>query len=167
MPYLRNEKIAPGEYHQPTDNKHNFEWSFKPIGILIELLTGFAIFDKRNPICSNRTFSILIHRSLMLLVTILSLVFSYKHAVDTGNMSLSISLGNLVQTINWLVYFSLIPFIFFYLSFTNHWNVLWECFGKIEDNFKSDKNLENQNLFFKCRRVSLLGYLIVIWVNIN
>lgn len=159
-------RLSSSERQRPSNNQHNFEWSFRPIGILIELMTGFQMFYKKNSMSEKQAslLSTLIHRSLMLLVAVIHFIFSYRHQVNSGNLSIT-RLGNMISAICFFSYSLLIPLIFFTFSFNNDWNLLWKCFEEIEKQFNLVKNLNIQKIITRCRRVSFLVYFIILEVK--
>ena len=128
-----------------------FQWSYKPLGWMIQILTGVQLSS------NSIQWIMLIYGCLMIVSNIGANVFWWIDMMDDlNNMTSTDLLRETVEYVTSTVYYLGVPSIFFITSLTQCWKDLWIDLELIQREFSL-----GVSFFRQCRKWVFSGLLIL------
>lgn len=136
--------------------KVSFQSIFKPLTILIQLLTGVTAFS----FVSNKIWKwvLILYR----FVAVSAVIYDrYVDMVETTipSMKKRVKFVHGIYLINNFLYYGIIPVIFFFMSFTKRWEHLWSFIEELAQKLSFDSSSRR-----KIKTTVLFGFLILLMV---
>ena len=136
--------------------KVSFQSIFKPLTILVQILTGVTTFS----FVTNKIWKwvLIIHRFVMVSMVIYG---RYLNMIETTipEMKRKVKFVHGIYLINNFFYYGIVPIIFFFMSFTKRWELLWSFIEQLAQKLSFDTSSR-----MKIKTTLLFGFLILLMV---